>query len=514
MKLSKIINAGVASDQPESLQQKIKITNSINLVFILGAAGPFIFISLIHFPTIAFIPTVAVIILAGSTLLNYLGAINISRVTTALLPVLLAGSYQAGLAGQGEPPILGLHLFELSFASTAFLVFSIEEKHFLWPISIICASVILFPEQINAWWEVTIDATLIREGYISMICRACSLVFIFISVFTLVKQNKLSVNQAEYLLQEAQSTNKKIVESENELKRSLEGLEHAQNEEKQRQWVSEGLAQTVGILREHNDIQLMGDRIIAHIVRYMQANQGGLFIVNKIDDKKCLSLLACYAYERKKFAEKTVAIGEGLIGQTYLEKKYVYLTNIPKNYINITSGLGKTTPRSLLIMPLIINEEVEGVLELASFREFQPYEIDFIQTLSENIAATLRNGRVSAQTKVLLEESQQQAEEMQAQEEEMRQNMEELQATQEQSERFKTELEESQSILKEKLLQLEAAQLKAEEVSRIEKQRADEQIQARTKMMEKAMTKFKQREQELNERIQEQDKEIEELSKS
>ncbi|MGB3587242.1 MAG: GAF domain-containing protein, partial [Tunicatimonas sp.] len=434
--------------------------------------------------------------------------------TISILPIILAATYQVGLTATGETPILGIHLIELSFSIIVFLVFDLKEKSYLLPILIINALIIASYPYTVGWWEPTIDAAIIREGYIGILALCIGIFFTFANVFVLVQQNLLSENKTAQLLSEAQETNEKAKQSEQELKQSLKQLEHAQNEEKQRQWVSEGLAQTVGILREHNDMQHMGDRIIAHIVRYMQANQGGLFIVNKIDDKKCLSLLACYAYERKKFAEKTVAIGEGLIGQTYLEKKYVYLTNIPKNYINITSGLGKTTPGALLIMPLIINEEVEGVLELASFREFQPYEIDFIQTLSENIAATLRNGRVSAQTKVLLEESQQQAEEMQAQEEEMRQNMEELQATQEQSERFKTELEESQSILKEKLLQLEAAQLKAEEVSRIEKQRADEQIQARTKMMEKAMTKFKQREQELNERIQEQDKEIEELSKS
>ncbi|MGD1895001.1 MAG: GAF domain-containing protein, partial [Cyclobacteriaceae bacterium] len=193
----------------------------------------------------------------------------------------------------------------------------------------------------------------------------------------------------------------------------------------------------------------------------------------------------------------TQAIGDGPLAQTYPEKESSYFTNLPQDYVSITSGLGEATPRALLIMPLMINEEVEGVLELASLREFKPHEIEFIQTLGENIAATLRNGRINDQTKILLEESQQQAEEMRAQEEEMRQNMEELQATQEQSERLRAELEENENLLKEKLQELEAAQRETEEVRRVEKQRADEQIQSRNEMMKKAMQKFKAREQEL-----------------
>ncbi|MEO0332681.1 MAG: GAF domain-containing protein, partial [Bacteroidota bacterium] len=425
----------------------------------------------------------------------------------------LAAAYNVGLAPIGEPPVTGLYMIELGFSITVFLVFDLREKRYLISLVTIVLLIIFSFPYTQHWWEPNVDATIIREGYVGVIAVLTSILYTFGSVFILVQQNQASEKKAAHLLAEAKETNETAKQSEQELKESLKQLEEAQEEERQRQWVAEGLAQTVSILRENDDLQGMGDQIISHIIRYINANQGGLFIVDEQDSNKCLRLQACYAYGRKKFRKKTIAIGEGLLGQTYLEKEYNYLTDIPQDYVDITSGLGKATPRALLIMPLMINEEVEGVLELASLKEFKPHEIEFIQTLSENIAATLRNGRVSAQTKTLLEESQQQAEEMQAQEEEMRQNMEEMQATQEQSERLRTELEESENLLKEKLQELEDAQRETEEVRSVEKQRAEEQIQARTKMMEKAVQKFKENEQQLKAKIKEQEATIHQLSK-
>ena len=91
----------------------------------------------------------------------------------------------------------------------------------------------------------------------------------------------------------------------------------------------------------------------------------------------------------------------------------------------------ESTPNEVLIVPLIVNEEVEGVFEFASFNKFQDYQIHFLEQLGETLAAFINVNRINERTKILLEESQQQAEEMKSQEEEMRQNMEELSATQE-----------------------------------------------------------------------------------
>ena len=84
------------------------------------------------------------------------------------------------------------------------------------------------------------------------------------------------------------------------------------------------------------------------------------------------------------------------------------MKEIPANYVNITSGLGEATPRSVLISPLMINEKVFGIAELASLKEFQPHQIDFINKLAENIGATIKNVKESERTIALLNDSQQQ----------------------------------------------------------------------------------------------------------
>jgi PAS domain S-box-containing protein len=186
---------------------------------------------------------------------------------------------------------------------------------------------------------------------------------------------------------------------------------------------------------------------MAYIIKYIGANQGGLYLVENNDSQVNIRLTACYAYERKKFIEQTILPGQGLLGQTFLEKEYIYLTQIPQNYISITSGLGEARPSCLLIMPLMINNTVEGLFEIASFKELAQHQISFIQKLSETIASFIQNNRINEQTKKLLAISQQQAEEMRAQEEEMRQNMEELEATQEEARRVSSEIQAQTSII-------------------------------------------------------------------
>mgnify|MGYP006283504579 FL=1 len=228
-----------------------------------------------------------------------------------------------------------------------------------------------------------------------------------------------------------------------------ESLQKARKEEKTRKeeerkqrWVNEGIAKFADILRQNNeDLHKLGYSIISNLVEYLEANQGGIFILND-EDKNDIhyELIGAYAFNKKKIMERHIRLGEGLVGTAAIENETIYMTRIPQDYINITSGMGGTNPDSLLIVPLKIEEDVLGVLEIASFKEFEQYQIEFVEKIAENIASTISSVRVNLKTSELLEKSQQQAEEMSAQEEEMRQNMEELQATQEESARRENEL--------------------------------------------------------------------------
>lgn len=206
-------------------------------------------------------------------------------------------------------------------------------------------------------------------------------------------------------------------------------------------WTTEGLSKFGEIIRNYQDnFDKLSESLISNVVNYVGAKVGGLFILEEEENKKFLQLRAAYAYDRKKFLSKTVEIGEGIIGQCYLEGQTIYMAKVPNNYLSITSGLGGANPSSLLVIPLRTNEKIEGVLEVASLKPFKPHEIEFLEKLGELLASSIVTVRTAEKTNKLLQVSQEQAEEMRAQEEEMRQNMEELEATQEQMHRTVNEL--------------------------------------------------------------------------
>jgi PAS domain S-box-containing protein len=210
-------------------------------------------------------------------------------------------------------------------------------------------------------------------------------------------------------------------------------LSKVAEEDRKRNWTNEGLTKFSDILRIHgNELNKLAEHIISQLVKYLKANQGGFFIVNDTNpDDPYLELRACYAYDRKKFTQKQIMPGQGLVGQVWRERQTVYLKEVPDDYLQITSGLGDATPRFLLIVPLINDNVIAGVLEVASFHNLKDYQIAFVEQIANSIASSINNAKIVERTNVLLEDAQQMTAQMHAQEEMMRQNMEELQATQE-----------------------------------------------------------------------------------
>ncbi len=213
-------------------------------------------------------------------------------------------------------------------------------------------------------------------------------------------------------------------------------------EEEQRRWVTNGLAQFGELLRNNNnDLEELAYNIIKYLVDYVNINQAGFFLLNTPEEgEPYFELTSFIAYNRKKYAEKTIKLEEGLIGRCALEKETIYLTDVPNDYMNITSGLGDANASAVLIVPLKANDKIFGVIELASFNNFEDFEIKFIEKIAESIASTISTVQINIQTNKLLKETQQQAEKMAQQEEKLRQNLEEMKATQEESDRREVEM--------------------------------------------------------------------------
>lgn len=215
------------------------------------------------------------------------------------------------------------------------------------------------------------------------------------------------------------------------------------------------------ILRKNNDdLTILCNNLISEMINYIGANQGAIFVVNDEgvhSNNPVLELAGCYAYDRQKFVNKTLVKGEGLVGQCWIEGKPIFLTNVPDDYISIRSGLGDAAPGVVLIVPLIVTDEILGVIELAGFNVFEEHQIEFVEKVSESIASTLKGVRVNVRTKQLLEESNNQAEVLQQQEEEMRQNMEEMQATQEMFDSREQDYKDEVAALKKQIRLLDSA---------------------------------------------------------
>lgn len=244
------------------------------------------------------------------------------------------------------------------------------------------------------------------------------------------------------LLDEDDVLGKSLIEMRDSLKKAREEERNRKEEEEKRSWINEGLAKFAEILRQNNDdLVKLGDELIKNIVWYLKANLGGLFIANENQGEVTYDLVSAFAYDRIRYIERSFQEGEGLVGSCAVEKETIYLLEVPDNYIEITSGLGGARPNSVLLIPLKIDEDVLGVIELASLKKFLPHEIEFMEKIAESIASALRTVRINQKTAELLRVSQEQSEILKAQEEEMRQNMEELQATQEESARKASEME-------------------------------------------------------------------------
>jgi putative methionine-R-sulfoxide reductase with GAF domain len=166
---------------------------------------------------------------------------------------------------------------------------------------------------------------------------------------------------------------KSLIRLKDSMKSNKEIAEKRRKEDEIRNWTAEGMAKFGEILRSDNDnLEKLAYNVIKNLTDYIGAIQGGFYLLHSEDEKnKYFELTAFHAFGRKKYADQQLKWGKGIIGTCCIERKILYMTDLPDSYINVTSGLGKANPRSMIVSPLIANEELFGVFEIASLQEHE-----------------------------------------------------------------------------------------------------------------------------------------------
>lgn len=227
----------------------------------------------------------------------------------------------------------------------------------------------------------------------------------------------------------------------NSLLKMRENLAQTNENERQQNWIARGKDVISDILRMHNDLEDLSYKTLVELIKYINVLQGAFYLYMEEEDK--LVNAAVFAYNRRKFITNEFKVGEGLVGQCAFEMATIFRREIPEDYVTISSGiLGDKKPSSLLLVPLITDEKLQGVMEFASLdKDIDELSIRFLEELSDIIARTIFNLKVNARTEKLLKDAQEMTNELQENEEELRQNAEEMRATHEELEKTNVNLE-------------------------------------------------------------------------
>lgn len=446
-----LFQIGINESMDDSVKRKIYLTNIFVLILSLLIVV-YSIISIFLVPEILPYIGSGLLLYLSVFLLNKLEQYTLAKIVISIAPVYVVAVLHALLLAEDKDYNYSIYVFQVIAMAISWTIFNIKEVPYMALTSAVNIYPIFFFQHFRTLFKLEADTSFFGQNWVQVAVLLGAITMLFFIVFFLQVLQSQSDKKAKDFKQQVDEQNAESAKKQEELEASLKELELSREEEKKRTWATEGIAKISGILRAENNLERLSDEVIAFVVKYIGANQGALFVINDDEeDNKFIEMKACYAYERKKFIDKQIKIGQGLVGQSFLEKDFIYLKEIPQDYTFITSGLGGATPNTLLVAPMIINEQVYGIFEIASFKEIEPHQIAFVMELGETIATALSSVKINERTKRLLEESQEQTEQMRAQEEEMRQNMEEMQATQENQYRLQSELDIKQKQLQEKI---------------------------------------------------------------
>lgn len=214
-------------------------------------------------------------------------------------------------------------------------------------------------------------------------------------------------------------------------------------------WLKTGQAKLNAEMSGEQDNATLARNILLFLCRYLNMPVGVFYLFeqseyqqhNPLSNSNTLRMIASYGYSHRKNLANQFALGEGLVGQSALEKQLIIINQVPEDYIHVQSGLGEAVPRSILVLPFMYDGELKGVIELGSFAMFSSLQLDFLQQLTEAIAIAVNTAQSRTKMQELLNQTQTQTEELQAQAEELQSQTEELQTQQEELRQTNEELQ-------------------------------------------------------------------------
>lgn len=246
----------------------------------------------------------------------------------------------------------------------------------------------------------------------------------------------------------------------------VENLKASLEKSDRQTWLQSNLAEFGHLIQGERDLETVSRMMLSYIAPLVEAQQGAFYVMDS--EQHVLRLLSSYAYHDRKHLSNQFHLGEGLVGQCALEKQRILLTQVPSDYIQIRSGLGESTPTNLIVLPILFEQQVVSVLELASIHEFSELHLTLLDRLTQTIGVVLRAIEADAQTQRLLIESQALAEELRVRQQ---------------------ELQHSNEILQEQATALEESELKLQEqreelkVSNEELQQLNEELEEKAELL-------------------------------
>ncbi|NBM20418.1 HAMP domain-containing protein [Streptomyces sp. GC420] len=247
-----------------------------------------------------------------------------------------------------------------------------------------------------------------------------------------------------------------VAELKDNINSMVGSLRETTRANQQQDWLKSNLARVSGLMQGHRDLSVVAELIMDELTPLVSAQYGAFYLAEENSDHSGLRLVGSYGYPDDDSRPERIRLGRTLVGQAARNRRTIMVDELPGGYVTISSALGQTVPTALMVLPIVVEEQVLGVIELASVTPFTQIHRDFLDQLMETIGVNVNTIVANARTDELLGESQRLAAELQA-------RSEELQVQQDELQRSNAELEEKAALLAAQNRDIEAKNLEIEQ---------------------------------------------------